>query len=72
MPFDNYISKYWCVLDYAAELMDALVFSYTTDRRGLVHAIDDIKDTLPGTLADGMQRGDKEQAVLNYQSRFNN
>lgn len=51
--------------------MSDLLNRYLTDRHGLTHAIDEIKSHIPGTLADGMNRVDKIQAVADYKARFN-
>ena len=55
--------------DYARNMIDELLHSYMTDRLSLMSSIDDI--IIPGTLASGMIRPDKEEAVASYRARFN-
>ena len=56
---------------YGERLMEQLLYEYATNRKALLSSIDEIRANIPGTLASGMERPDKEEAVAKYKARFN-
>ena len=56
--------------DYASHLMRSLVSRYLEDPEELEHSIDDVRDAVLPTLAEGTVRPEKGRAVQEFM-RFN-